>query len=564
MRLFPLVFLWSFLSAGFLFSQDEPDAALDPASLRLPGVAELSAPPWYPELVSYNPAVTARSAEVQQHVNHGMALIHGGWDFEAYRHFLAAVEQDPDCLMAYWGMALSLANPNTEAKEQRAAALNRLFALIAAGKGTEGERAQGEALLVFFSDEPQRAPGVFRAVSEDYPNHLQLQLMAAFLQRDGYDELLGPGPGQRAAVEEIEAILAEQPDSRMALSFWANLQIENPAPPAEFAEKLLPRVRTLTDSAPEFPPYRELLGTFERRAGQLSAAKANFQIAIELYEKSLAASGVSIFDCPNLIRAKLSLAHVLHALGEDAAAKALAQDLAAVDVPYERLYSPGATLLLWEGRTLGARLALAGGEAADFAKGLASLPAQAVGQQLAKETPSVLAWEAWHHALSCRQAIGEKDWGKAERLLNALATSDGLLGEVAGVVATGSSRQSWQRTRRALKVEWMLTKGLLATAQAGAGDPAAGDFWFRSAVDELEPPQGLFPPLSQSRPALIFARHLAQRGDEEGANQFFAKARLASPHHVAVLRAQEKWLRASGKTGEADRIKALLATVIGK
>ncbi|MDQ8192570.1 tetratricopeptide repeat protein [Roseibacillus persicicus] len=560
MRLFCLLFTLGWAS---LAAQDTPATEFQVESVIQPSVAKLKPPRWYPELISFDPAVSANSKEVQRHVTQGMALVHGGWDFEAYRHFVEAVKKDPECVMAYWGLALSLANPNSEVAEHRLAAVERMLDLVGQGKGTASERGQAEALAFLFSDQKGRAPEIFEAVSKDYPNNLQLKLMASFMKRDGYDDLLGPGPGQREALAEVEDILINNNDSQMALSFWVALQTEHPDPTGELRKKVLPRVRRLAKLAPDFPTYRELLGHFEKRAGNLLLAKKEFSTAIELYEKIMAEDGVKYYDCPNVIRAKLSLANVLRSLNDYEGAFAIARELANLPLASDRLYSPGATLVLWEGRTLGSRLALARGAPGDYQKGLAFLPKKEEGQKLATETPSVIGWEAWRHALAARNAVSTKVLDAGEKYLNALAASDGLLDQVSSVVAKGSSRQSWERTRNALKVEWMLAKAELINAKAGEKGSSMADFWYQSAVDEREPPKGVFPPLSLALPPMEFALHLARRGEQEEAAEKFKIAMVDYANDVEVLVAYEAWLRKKGDAKMADAIADHIKVVTG-
>ena len=415
MRHFALLFLlaWTSLAA----QDEEPAKEFSIDSVIHLSVANLKPPQWYPEIVSFDPAVSANSELVQKHVSQGMALIHGGWDFEAYRHFVEAVKKDPDCLMAYWGISLALANPNVEVKDCRLAAVNRMIQLVVEGKGTTSERGQAEALAYIFSEKPERAPEIFQVVAEKYPNNLQLQLMSSFLKRDGYDEILGPGPGQRAALEEVEEILMNNTDSQMALSFWVALQAEHPDATGKLRKTVLPRVRKLAAFAPNFPPYHELLGHFEKRAGNLLLAKKEFATAIDLYEQKLAEDDLNFYDCPNLIRAHLSHSSVLLALGDFDGAFAISEKLAKLPVTPERIYSPGATLVLWEGKTLGARICLARGRKEDFQKGLEALPDKAEGQKLSDFTPAVIAWEGWRHALATRQATSTQVFDSASSYL---------------------------------------------------------------------------------------------------------------------------------------------------
>ncbi len=560
-------FFYVLATLGWLSLSAQEKAVVEEFSIDSvihPVVAQLKPPQWYPEIVSWDPAVTASSKNVQKRVSQGMALIHAGWDFEAYRHFVEAIKEDPNCLMAYWGIALSLANPNSEVRGQRIAAVERMVDLVRQGAGTASERGQTEALAFIFSELPERAPEVFAAVAADYPNHLQLQLMAAYLKRDGYDDLLGPGPGQRAALEEVESILAQNRHSQIALSFWIELQIEDPDATGTVRERILPRVRLLAGLAPDFPVYRERLGHFEKRSGNLLLAKFEFEQAISFYEEKMKADGYSYYDCPHFIRAKLSLANVLQSLGKFEEAMAIAKELAEMPIETERLYSPGATLLLWEGRTLGARLCLAKGGKEFYQRGIQSLPAKKEGQELALQTPSVMAWEAWRHALSARLATATQSFEAADQYIDALAASDGLLSEVRPIVSQGSSRQSWERTRNALKVEWMLAKAVNIEAKSKDKTTSLIDFWYQSAVDERESPKGIFPPLSLSLPPVERAVHFAKQGKNEDAEKIFKMALIDYANDVQALTAYESWLRQSENVATADKIKKHIQVVIGQ
>ncbi|MDF1816306.1 MAG: hypothetical protein P1V20_29170, partial [Verrucomicrobiales bacterium] len=51
--------------------------------------------------------VSTRSKEAQAFFNEGIGQLHGYWDFEAERSFRQASAIDPDCAMAYWGIAMA-------------------------------------------------------------------------------------------------------------------------------------------------------------------------------------------------------------------------------------------------------------------------------------------------------------------------------------------------------------------------------------------------------------------------------------------------------------------------
>ena len=63
------------------------------AAVLIPGTGDIDFP------------VTTSSPEAQKFFNQGIGQLHGFWDFEAERSFRQAAALDPDCAMAYWGMA---------------------------------------------------------------------------------------------------------------------------------------------------------------------------------------------------------------------------------------------------------------------------------------------------------------------------------------------------------------------------------------------------------------------------------------------------------------------------
>lgn len=75
--------------------------------------------------------VTTKSPEAQQFINQGVGQLHGFWYFEAERSFRQAAALDPDCAMAYWGMAMANVNNAKRAKEFIAKAVERKSAVSA-------------------------------------------------------------------------------------------------------------------------------------------------------------------------------------------------------------------------------------------------------------------------------------------------------------------------------------------------------------------------------------------------------------------------------------------------
>ncbi|MEJ6561082.1 MAG: hypothetical protein QNL77_02480 [Akkermansiaceae bacterium] len=88
-----------------------------------PYLKDLPPPPMREGIGNSSLKITTKSKAAQKWFNQGWNLLYAFWEFEAYRAFLQAVEADPDCAMAYWGIAMSLPGKNPEALIERKNAL---------------------------------------------------------------------------------------------------------------------------------------------------------------------------------------------------------------------------------------------------------------------------------------------------------------------------------------------------------------------------------------------------------------------------------------------------------
>ena len=94
--------------------------------------------------------VTTKVPECQQFINQGVGQLHGFWYFEAERSFRQAAMLDPQCAMAYWGMARANINSDKRAKAFIAEAVKRKKDL------TARENQYIDALEAFYKDAPKQ------------------------------------------------------------------------------------------------------------------------------------------------------------------------------------------------------------------------------------------------------------------------------------------------------------------------------------------------------------------------------------------------------------------------
>lgn len=105
------------------------------AARRIEGTGDVSFP------------VTTKSAEAQAFFNQGVGQLHGFWYFEAERSFRQVHKLDPECGMAYWGLAMANVNNASRARK-----------LIEAGKPlrdklSDQEKPWFDGLAEYYRDE---------------------------------------------------------------------------------------------------------------------------------------------------------------------------------------------------------------------------------------------------------------------------------------------------------------------------------------------------------------------------------------------------------------------------
>jgi peroxiredoxin len=99
--------------------------------------------------------VTTKSAEAQKFFDQGVGQLHGFWYYEAERSFRQVLFLDPNCVMAYWGMAM--ANVENEARARDIIAM----AVKDIGKANEIEKLWIQSTEKYFAatknDEERKA-----------------------------------------------------------------------------------------------------------------------------------------------------------------------------------------------------------------------------------------------------------------------------------------------------------------------------------------------------------------------------------------------------------------------
>ncbi|MCF7674957.1 MAG: hypothetical protein K9N23_22250 [Akkermansiaceae bacterium] len=500
-------------------------------------------------------AVSGASEEVQRSVLQGLNHLHGGWEFEASRHFAVAMRADPECLLAHWGMVMATLVPTPETGKARNAAVDRMLELLEQGKGSKLERGYVYGLIKYLEEGPVSAGEAFRKVANEFPNDLQAPMLSALFSRTGYDELGSPTPDQERAEATLLALMKTQPESLLPVNALLVIRAEgaNLAPSLELA-------RSLCQRAPDYAPYRHLLGHYEWRCGGHKAASLAFGRATELYDLWLKANRATLADCPEWAKAECYRVVAMASLGDFETAAAAAQGLATTPLPEGRGQSAGVRMMLWETRTLPARLLMARGKPGDAARALAALPNPQSLKPYHAECMAFWWIDALRLVLETQRLAEAGKLDDARQAQEALSFHGTQMARAQQMALEIGERSAWTRAFKALEVLAYETRGKLSLAGPKAMRGAAYN-WFRSAADSQRYAVMLYPPVVMS-PELVRVGHFQLQDGKPGtALELFNETLEFYPNDISALEGARQTYEVMKQTANAaavaERIKKL-------
>lgn len=502
-------------------------------------------------------AVSAATEEAQTHVLQGLNHLHGGWEFEASRHFAAAMREDPECLLAHWGMIMTLLNPTPETGAARNAASERFLVLIEQGKGTELERGYAYGLVKYIEEGPAGAASAFRKVAAKFPNDLQAGVFAALFSRGGFDEAGDATPDQERAEKDLLTLVDNHPQSPVPLNALLFIRAERP----DLTDSLW-LARRLNQMAPDYPPFMHLLGHYEWRCGHHGLAASAFGRASAFYQGWMKDQKATVADCPEWAKAECYRVVALVSKGDFETASAAARQVAATPLINDRPSSPGNRFLLWEAITLPARILIRRGLRGNASEAAQSLPKP---DALKKFHDHCLAYwwiDGLRFALEARRLIDKGDLDGAREVLAALTQHGESMAATQAAAAAAGERSSWIRAFRALEVLASDMRGRLA--MAGPADKQGPAYnWFSSAADRQLPATLLLPPMILTPMASHLGEYHLNAKQPAEAIEAYQRALAAFPNDMGSLTGLKRALEAAGKTPEATetakKIEALSA-----
>lgn len=147
--------------------------------------------------------VTTTSPDAQAFVTQGVAQLHTFYYLEAERSFRQAAKLDPNCVMAYWGMAMA----NTNNAKRARGFLKEAFAKAAVNKITPREQLYLDGLNEKYKEggdaksHRQGWLGKLEAIVQQFPDDLDARCWLAMVTWENSNS--GDGIGSRQAVDEL-------------------------------------------------------------------------------------------------------------------------------------------------------------------------------------------------------------------------------------------------------------------------------------------------------------------------------------------------------------------------
>jgi hypothetical protein len=258
---------------------------------------------------------TSCDPKVQAEFERGVAMIHSYWFLIARRTFEGVLREDPNCAMAYWGIALDLLNNSLAVVPPRAdaeAAWTALEKARAVGAKTQRERDWIEALSAYFRDHDKLPVNVRLAaynnameqLAQRYSDDYEAQAFYALTLQASASPTDTTYANQLKSVAILEKLYDQNPQHPGVTHFIIHAYYYHP-----LAEKGIPAARRYATIAPAVPHARHM--------------PSHIYSMVGLWEESIASNASALAIQPDYYHAADFSVYAHLQLAQDAKAKAL-------------------------------------------------------------------------------------------------------------------------------------------------------------------------------------------------------------------------------------------------
>ncbi|HEX5218015.1 MAG TPA: hypothetical protein VFZ59_00475 [Verrucomicrobiae bacterium] len=261
--------------------------------------------PLFDGLGKHQHPITTKSKQAQRYFDQGLTLCYAFNHSEAIRSFRAALKHDPDCAMAYWGIAYA-SGPHVNRpmdKEDNARAWEALQKAVALkSRGNANEQAYIDAMAKRYQAEfvedrsalDKAYAAAMREVTKQFPDDLDARVIfsEALMDTMPWDYWLkdrSPKPETEEAFAALRYVIQRDPNHPGANHFFIHAVEAGPHP-----EQGIPSADRLTGYAPQAGHLVHMPAHIYMRVGEYDDAELANKLAVKAdrsYIRQCAAQG---------------------------------------------------------------------------------------------------------------------------------------------------------------------------------------------------------------------------------------------------------------------------------
>ena len=539
-RLLPLIFAIALPAGHPVYAGDS--SPLEPP-IRVPGMENAHIGDWAAMNADYLIDTATDDDLAADLANRGWYQLQLFRSPEAARHLIGALRHDPECGIAWVGLALALlewGSEGAEARQQAAAA-----ALATLEQATAEERAWILALDALEKGGTRAFAAALEKAAEANPRNPHAPLMRALILRDGFDTPDTPGPGQNAALAIQQDLADARPDDPLPLHLAIQLWLVTPNPGDQAATD----ARRLIASSPPSGYLMQAAAMLLARLGHHTEAAEALGRARLFEEESMTRSRLAAAVNPTYLDTVETLCLTLAEAGQMEEATAIAAAAREIGMPWDRPSSVALRTFAFFTLTLEARLHARAGQ---WEAALKSLPP--IDHPLVETShPSGYFLEFLASYLQGRIALENDDADKASALA---AHMDEIAELMQRSAQTPNHRAMGQHWQEATAITEYLRYDLRTHLAASRGDKDLARIWWSGAAERWPPLANRPIPRWPIPPAESHATATATLGRHEESKQLLHFADLQKPGSGWILSALAAALRQSGEDEAADKALA--------
>jgi hypothetical protein len=263
---------------------------------------------------------TSCSPTVQGEFERGVAMLHSYWFNYAGKTFRAVLEQDPGCVIAYWGLALDLLG-NTLSAPPSLGAAQEAWTLLEKARTlqvkTDREREWLDAIRTYFRSHdsvPVDArllaySKAMRTLAERYPDDFEAQVFYALSLQAAAPKTDLSYTNQLKSAEMLEKLYAQNPQHPGITHYLIHAYDFAP-----FAEKGIPAARRYASIAPAVPHARHMPAHIYSMSGLWKDSIASNFSALDIQPDYYHAADFAVYAYLQLAQDDLAAALIKKAL----------------------------------------------------------------------------------------------------------------------------------------------------------------------------------------------------------------------------------------------------------